>query len=277
MSNRIHFFFVFIALILFLGSCRNSDRDLDTDTTIAKSYILSEQYFSDPFFWTHKLMANQKVTQTGVFYIDSLEECLTNASIVRDPQTGITDISFTFDETVTCNDRRIRRGNLAGRIWGNYKDENATIRITSSFYYINGLRLQMVDSLENLGRNLDSSLIFSSQVRNAKMSNDTTYIEWDANHQWTWTEGEEDGAYFNDLYEGTGLIKSLSFNGNTFTAEIIEPLIRDVGCFWIAGGEVNQQPENILPRTITFGDANNYCDNEVGVKISQRDYTIKID
>ena len=50
MVKTTQFFFLLFSIVLIFGSCRNSDRDLDTDTTIARSYALSEQYFSDPFF-----------------------------------------------------------------------------------------------------------------------------------------------------------------------------------------------------------------------------------
>jgi hypothetical protein len=276
MVKTTQFFFLLFGIVLIFNSCRNSDRDLDTDTTIARSYAFSEQYFSDPFFWTHKLLVNPALTQNNLTYLDSVEGCLNNVSIIKNATTNITDFTLVFDETTTCNDGRVRKGQIEGRVWGSFKDENSTIRITSSFYYINGFRVNMVDSLQNLGRDLDSSLVFSSHVRNAVISNDTNYIEWDANHEWTWSFGEKNRQYVNDELKATGLIKSLSYNGNSYTAEIIEPLMMDLGCYWITEGKVNQQPENILPRTLNFG-SNSFCDNLVDVRISQRDYEIKID
>lgn len=267
-------FFLALGVIAFTG-CRNSDRDKDTDVKIARSYALSEQYFNDPFFWVFKLMINPNLTQNNLIYLDSVENCITNSIGIK--KTGnITEVTILFNSTQSCNDNRVRKGEVKAKIWGDFKQENSTAKITTRYFFINDIQVDITDSLHNLGRDSDSNLVFSSRVRNGILQSDTLYVEWDANHTWTWSIGESNRQYSNDELTGIGLVKSLSYTGNTYTAEIIEPLKMDLGCYWITEGVVNMQPENILPRDLNFG-SNAFCNNEVDVRIMQRNYVVTID
>ncbi len=262
--------------MLVFTSCRDSFRDNDRDTSSAKSYAISEHYFSDPYLWVNKLLVNPMPTKDTMIYLDSAEECINNIQITPYPKLGYTDLTISFDENATCFDGRVRKGEINARVWGSYKTTGTRLSIKSNVYFINDFRVIVNDSLENLGRDADSGLVFSSRIRNGVIDGDSIYVEWDANHEYTWASGEKTLVYHDDEFSISGNVRSRTFNGNTISADIIEPLLRDLGCFWITAGTVEMKPENLLVRYLDFGDGK-YCENDFDVTISQSKQTIAID
>jgi hypothetical protein len=270
-------FILFLSILSLISwSCRNSVRDLDRDVTSAKSYSIAQQYFSDPYLWMNKLLVNPSITKNALYYLDSVENCISNVQVNPFPKLGYTDIVMEFDDDATCFDGRVRKGKLTARLWGNYKTEGSRLSVRTNFYFINDAQVSIEDSLENTGRALDSSITFSSRVRNGTIEEDSLYIEWDGNHEYTWQSGERTKVYHDDDFYIVGSVRTRAYNGNYATAIIIEPLYRDLGCFWVTGGTVELQPENLLPRTINYGTGQ-YCENDIDVTIAQTVKSITID
>lgn len=261
-----------------LFGCNDSFRDTDDDLTVARSFVISEQYAYDPFIWVHKLFSDKATLGDSIPSLDKAEGCVVGIEVSDLNSYPITfTIDFADDSITTCSDGRVRVGKLNGKIWRPYKSIGATIRIDAEVYLINGTRVFLTDSIRNVGRNESGNLEFLSRIREARIQGDTLNMLWSANQIWEWTSGEATGGYADDVLQASGnVVDALSYRGNNYETQIIEPIVWPLNCKWPTAGVIEQQPNNLLPRRLDYGEKTS-CDNEVNVKILETGYTIRID
>lgn len=260
-----------VLITIVATSCTKTWRDNDNDTTIAKSYAISDQYLTDGYFWAHKLLSGSDFIASA----DSIENAEFGIKSI-DVSSTVYPVEFIVDfgndSNNVCADNRVRNGQLRIKAWNPYRQKGATFRITGSFYEINGISVDFEDSLTHTGGITNT---YSSRIRDAYLLNDTIKIEWSSNLNYEWKAGDSTAALEDDFIHVTGQARAFSYNGAQYIAEITSPLIRTLNCHWITVGKVTQKADNIRDRKLDYGLG--VCENFVEVGIGESAYTITID
>ena len=250
-------------------SCR---RERDNDTNSAQDNAIAESSYDD---------ANDMADQAGkgVNLDLKLEQesslLSTCATVTRDTTTNPKTITIDFGTTnCTCSDGRVRRGKVLVSYTGKYREVGSHIEIGFDNYYVNDNHVEGTRTVDNLGFNADSNLVFHVVVDGTITKTDGTVIDWVCDRTREWIAGFDTDIRIDDAYKVTGTASGTRSNGINFTAETVTPLIRKVSCHQFVSGQLRLTPSGKPERLIDFGNGD--CDNEATVTINGNDYTIQL-
>lgn len=205
-----------------------------------------------------------------------------NATVTLTTSGTTKTVTIDFGATeVTCMDGKRRKGKIIVTFTGNYRDANGTHTITFENYFVNDYKVEGSRQVTNNGKNADNQTVFS--VTSAITIHDANgkSMTWNSTRTRTWVEGESTTYLSNgidgikdDAYDITGSATGSTFDGNSFTATIIQPLRIMGECRWIIKGVLEFTPDGKTTRTVDYGDGTQ--DNVVTVTINGVGYTVMI-
>ncbi|MCC6837275.1 MAG: hypothetical protein IT234_01940 [Bacteroidia bacterium] len=264
-----------LSLSVLITSCRKED-DNDTETGIAGDHALAEGSFNDV-----NNIADEASTGTLTSYlnpINSGERSITSACATITNDTTVNPRLLTIDFGSTncpCSDGRNRRGIINVSYTGAYRDSGSVHTITFTNYFVNDNQLLGTKTVTNNGRNTTGNLVYSISVSGQIIkANGGGTITWTSARQREWVAGETTPQWNDDSYLITGTGNGTSASGNTFTANIVQALKRDIGCRYFVAGQVGITPNGKATRFINFG--NGTCDNAATVTINGNVYNITL-
>jgi hypothetical protein len=272
-TNTLKLGFVALAFSasVLMVSCQRDKLSQDEDTEMANDNSLSEFVYDD----IDQIVDDASTKQTG----DNLGNYKTSSNcavITHDTLSTPKSITVDFGTTnCLCNDGRYRKGQILITYTGKYADSGSMRNITFNNYHVNNSHIMGSKTVENMGKNANNQTYFDIDV-NGLIIKATTgdSIIWNTNRERTWVQGEGTSAWADDIYHISGSGNGKRANGNTWTMNIIQPLVKDLSCNWISAGVIELQPTGKALRTINFGNGN--CDNQATVTINGGTYTINL-
>lgn len=257
-------------------SCKKKQDDMDNDTSAAGDNALAEATYND----VHNI-ADQASTGTLTSYsptFNSNEKGLLSSCATVTINTTVNPHTITVDfGTVNCqcSDGRNRRGIINITYTGNYRDSASTHTITFTNYYVNDNQVLGTKTVTNIGRNAAGHSVFSISVNGTiiKANNGGT-ITWTSSRTREWIIGESTPNCSDDVYLISGSASGTNTSGNSFTAQITNPLRRELSCRHFVSGTFTLTPSGKATRTIDFG--NGVCDDQATVTINGNVYNITL-
>lgn len=271
---------VLVAASMAFTGCRRDEED--TDTSAAADNAFAESCFSDVTNIADEAgisgsLSNYRLGDPNTGGLLSVCATVTFGNINTADQDTIT-IDFG-SVNCTCNDGRNRRGKILVYYSGQYRDSAAEHTITFDNYYVNDNQVLGTKTVTNLGHiSPAGNLVYDIDVNGQiVLANGDGIITWTSQRQREWTAGESTGVWYDDMYSITGTASGTSANGENFTVNITNPLIRNMalGCRrHFTQGTVELTPGNRPMRTIDFGTG--ACDDIATVTINNHTYTIHL-
>ncbi|GAB4134666.1 MAG: hypothetical protein Fur0041_08160 [Bacteroidia bacterium] len=264
---------------LVLTSCRRDEED--TDTNASSDNAFAEAMYNDVTNIADEAGYNGTVSNYRLG--DPADNGLlsTCATVTFDSLSNADQDTITINfGTTNCqgNDGRYRRGKIYVYYTGRYRDSASTHTITFDNYFVNDNQILGTKTVTNLGHNSAGHLVYDINVNGQIIlaSNGGTII-WTSQRQREWVQGETTPLWNDDIYSITGSANGTSANGETFTVQITNPLIRNMafGCRrHFVQGTFQITPQNKPMRTVDFGSG--ACDDIATVTINNRTYTIHL-
>lgn len=250
---------VFLGIsLLFLVSCKDSDRDDDTTTTTSRDYAMVQSMAMDMFKIVHQsalstkgISANNLSTSISIFGCDTL---------IPDTTSLPMQLTIAFDSCLTNG--ILRTGEIKASFSSKYDTPGATTSISFLNYSHNNMLVSGTLSLTNNGIvNGKPTFSFSANGLKVEEGKKNRNVFWNANQTITQTAGETTADFTDDNFKIVGVSNGRAFAGNAFTTNT-DSLFYAGNCNWIESGLATVSPENIAVRTLDFGST---CDNKAWV------------
>lgn len=252
-------------------SCQKETPDEDTSTT--SDNALAENIFNDV-----KDIADQAYAGTLTSYKRTVESdailITPCATITHD--TLVTPHKITIDFGLVnclCKDGKYRRGEIIITYTGKYKDSATVITHTFNNYFVNDNQILGTKTVTNNGKNSSGNVNYSIQVNGTiLLANNAGTITWVSSRNREWIAGYVTPTWLDDVYLITGSASGSKTPGNSYTALIINPLRKEIGCKHFVSGSLEITPTGKATRTLDYG--NGICDNIATVTINGKVFTI---
>jgi len=197
------------------------------------------------------------------------------ATVTRDTINHVITIDFGSSNCM-CLDGRYRRGEIIiSYSGGGYFDSGSVKTITFNAYYVNDNHVEGTKSITNNGLNQAGHYTWNIVATNMKITRtDGKYHEWNMNRVREMIQGQNTETIWDDAYSITGSANGTCSNGNSCSATITNPLIREIACHWIQQGTIVITPSNKPVMTLDFGSGN--CDDIATVTVNNVSHTITL-
>ena len=251
------------------SSCDKEYSPLDQETiNLADDDAVSEAVFEDVFGSvddaTIALDEAMKNGDPKSGTLDIEDEC--PAVTVEHPGTGIWPKIITIDYGTGCTGfyGHTRSGKIVIEVTGPRRIEGSKRTVTFDDYYFNGIRVEGIKVLENLGLNANENFVISSVLTGGKLIlPDGKTIEREADHQREWVAGFLTLNRWDDECLVTGSAYGCNIDGVNYTRTIISALHWKRVCIFIVSGVVSIEREGSEPFELDYGDGE--CDNKAVV------------
>lgn len=261
-----------------LQSCKKTS---DTTTQEATNQALAESTYND----VHN-MADQASTTGTINYKDAADQGILATVIITRDSTGpggqyTTTIDFGTTNQ-TCADGRTRRGKIIISHTGRYWAQGTVINITFDNYYVNDNKVLGTKTLTNGGVNALGQPYFNVNVQGSiELANNGGTITWSSQRTRTYLAGYTTPGYlWDDKIQVTGSASGTTAAGNTYSATITNPLIRDFTCpaglgrWHFVQGTIVLSVAGRSDRTLDYGSGT--CDNAATFTVDGRVYNITL-
>lgn len=282
-TKQILFGLISFAALLVLSNCKS--RQLNQDATAAEDNNIAEAKWDD--------VGDQVDGSVELNPNDTIPAWNNCATLRVDTLGSPFPILFTLDFGETeclCDDGRLRKGSIIYELSGFYRMTGTTVKVSTDDYFVDGYKVVGSRITTNLGKNSNDLPEFSIQVSDAEITTpEGETITWNCDRTRTWAEGSETGFFtkdtvnggvlgwaglLDDVYEITGLASGTTRDGRAYTATITSPIRVELDCKWITSGEVELKPDELLTRTLNYGDGT--CDDAATVTIGRKSYDITL-
>lgn len=207
-----------------------------------------------------------------------LSECATITREINEARDTMLMVIDFGTENCTAEDGRERRGKIIITRYGDHYWDG-TFEVTNTF------ENYFVDNNQVVGTKVVSGFINAEGMRVHNMIDNGSIILADAAGTITWSatrtrtvvEGSETRTKFDDVVEVTGTSSGTDAEGNSFSCQIVEPLVRihEIGCHRhpVSGiVQILRSPDTEI--TINYGDGT--CDNLAEVTTNGVTETIEL-
>lgn len=242
--------FALLALTFIFVSCQKEDITSTDDISAEQSFTDVENVMDD-------------AGDEALFRIAEVEPgsgCPT-ITWAQDKGTYPNTVTIDFGESCVGSNGRVRSGKLVVELTGSYYTEGMVRTITPDGFTVNGWTLEGTRTVTNMGLNEQSQMYWTVVVEGAKLTdNEGNFGTWEASRVRTLVEGAETEGCEDNVVAITGGSSGVGRQGKSFTATIIEPIIKPRSCRWPVSGVREVQVEGRdAPRSLDFGDGE--CDN----------------
>lgn len=236
--------------------------------------VLAENIFADVFNQSGKASKDAEEQTNDKNFKGVLTGC---------PTITISPFDLTWPKVITVDfgqtnclgtDGRNRRGIINVHATESWYTNGSVTTITFTDYFIDDHKVEGTEIITNNGRNLDSNLVFTADVQNAKITKpDNTFLLWNSLRQQEWIEGEPTILNpYDDAYLVTGNVTGTSSGGENYTINTIAPLNVLVGCQWIRAGIIDINIQGMPTIRVDYG--NGTCDGLADAIINGVTYPI---
>ncbi|MBK8493765.1 MAG: hypothetical protein IPL50_01305 [Chitinophagaceae bacterium] len=182
--------------------------------------------------------------------------------------TVVPNIPHVFPKTVTIDfgngclgrDGKFRKGKIVSIYTNPMVVPGAKVSTTFIHYQVDSLKIEGTHITENTSTsNMQGWMV---KVIEGKITNVTTnrWILWNSTKNVLQVAGNGTPHFpLDDIYKITGNARSINSGGHTWTALVIDPLIKKFTCRWIVQGSI-KFVRNGREALLVFGDGR--CDNQ---------------
>ena len=264
--------------VVFYG-CKKEEKLESSDTESSSDHSLAEAAFNDVANIADEAADSGVVSSYKRQNSNQVLSVLSNCSMVtRDTVSNphLITVDFGINNCVGA-DGKNRRGKILISYTGKYKDAGTVIHISFDNYFVNDNQLAGTKTITNNGLNAAGHISYSIKVDgNIILANNGGVITWVSDRTREWLEGYATDDRKDDVYSITGNGSGVSARGISYTALIINPLIKKMasGCKHFVSGSIEITPKGKLTRTIDFGGGG--CDDEATVTVGKSTRTITL-
>lgn len=245
MKKSILFLFALLGAVAAFQSCKKEDANESLITTtedLSASEDYSEQIDID---------ADIAIEERGG------GSCPT-VTFAQPEGTWPNTITIDYGASCTRPDGRVLSGKLIIEQTAEIRTPGAVRTLTHDNFFIDGVKVEGTKTWTNNGQNADGFWSYTKEATDMQLTfEDGSITTWNKTRTSTLIEGGTTATHYDDVWSSIGSANGVNRNGNTFTATIIEPLIKRADCRWISEGKIELTVE-LRTRTLDFGDGT--CD-----------------
>lgn len=259
----------FLMGVFFVG-CDRERLSQNFDASFSENQAFAEATFNDV-----KEIADEAATGTMSAYKTSgvTGQC---ATITHDTSTSPHILRIDFGSTnCLCNDGRNRRGAIIVTYTGRYRDAGHTHTFSFDDYHVNDNQVLGTKTVTNMGGQEGGNPYFSIEVNGSiVLSEGRGTITQVSTRTREWLEGSETLDPFDDVYLITGSATGQTRKGDQYSASVIEPLRKEIGCRWLVSGIIRMEIDGQHTRERDYGTGE--CDNQATVIVNGTERTITL-
>lgn len=279
---------ILMSAFVVLYGCKKDEEVKEFDTQSAQDNSLAEATFNDALEIANQAIANGSTGLSTYRLQHPQGTFLSNcASVTLSPdssgQGGTIVVDFGASSCL-CDDGRYRKGAINVDFTATYRDSGAVISASFTNYFVgidssNMFQVTGNKTVTNKGHNSAGNLWFTIDVNGQLQNRNGAIMSWTSQRQREWLEGESTSglnlqAWIDDVYAITGTASGTTFEGKSYTANIINPLIVDLGCRWIKAGIFELTPAGLATRTLNYGSG--ACDQFATVTVNGATFDIRL-
>jgi hypothetical protein len=259
---------------LSVQSCRESERDEDTETLSARDYALAHHIFDDAFRQIHRYAMGDTILNDTTIKQQKFDQCINRRYSFLSDTVAVFPIMLQLyyaDEGKTCNDSAVRYGVMRANFSGKYLNKGTVTTITFENYKKATYRAEGEVVVTNLGFNEDGRRYYTLEVKEGLITGNNIHIDFDGLFTYVWVAGSTTDIDFDDdVFEITeGFVNGRNSRGSTFSTEITSAYTSDFTCPHFTAGRSSMEVQNLVPRNLNYGEVTE-CDN---LLISRRNNT----
>jgi hypothetical protein len=185
----------------------------------------------------------------------------TGVTITAEPNdtTFPKTVTVNYGDGVVCRDGKQRKGKVILTFSAPIRKPGAVLTITLQDYYVNKAHIEGVKTITNLSVN--GAVKYSVKIEGGKVAwPNGRGFTYEGTKTVTQIEGAATASCADDVYS-TEVNTTIKYaNGVTVTKSTETPLIKSVGCHWIANGKLKITINNRV-LYVDFGTTGNCDDN----------------
>lgn len=240
--------FVLLALIASITAFESCKKEDTNDAVIATAEDLSA---NEDYTEQIDLDADLAVEERGG------GPCPT-VSFAQPEGTWPNTITIDYGSACTRPDGRVLSGKLIIYQTATIRTPGAVRTVTHDNFFVDGTQVEGTRSWTNNGQNADAQWSYTKVATDMKLTfEDGSITTWSKTRNSTLIEGGNTATHWDDVWSSTGTASGINRNGNNFTADITEPLVKRANCRWISSGVI-EFTVGARTRSLDFGDGT--CD-----------------
>lgn len=248
---------VFASAVLFAAgvftACKKDNSAAETDFQTTSTDLVTVEDLSEQAEIDADLAIEERGGNTGCPTITSTQPI------------GVFPNTITVDfgtDGCTRPNGRVLKGQIIINQSAPRTELNATRVATFQDFYVNDVRVDGSHTAVSNGLDASGNPFWSRTGTKTLTWPDGKTATWESAHTVTQTEGNGTPELADNVWKIEGSCSGTNRNGQDFTSEITEPLIKRANCRWIVDG-MRTIEHGIRSRTIDFGDGD--CDNDATV------------
>lgn len=167
-------------------------------------------------------------------------------------------ITIDFGSGCTRPNGRVLKGKLIIEQSAEIRTPGAVRTIAHEDFYVDDVKVEGTRTWTNNGQNADGLWSYSKVATDMKLTfSDGEFTTWNRTSTSVLIEGGGTATHFDDVWSTTGEAEGVNRNGDEFTSETVEPLIKHADCRWISEGVI-EFTVGTRTRSLDFGDGT--CD-----------------
>jgi len=193
--------------------------------------------------------------------------------VLADSCPVITISAGTFPKTITINygtgcsgfNGSTRSGKIIINVTDRRNVLNATRTVTFDNYYFNGIKIDGIKELKNLGPDSNQNMLISEKLTGGKLTlPDGKIIERTVEHQREFIAGWNTKSIWDDECLITGTATGKNINGVAYTNTILTALHWTRVCEFLVSGSVKFERSGVEPIVLDYGTGN--CDAKATIQ-----------
>ncbi len=277
--------------LIFFASCKKDNNtnsttnpDPQLSANAAQNDATAEEQFDDVFnisMGVQSSDAGQDIglgTGTNIIYRtfntdrtaspDSTARCYTVTVDPKGANEFPKTVTFDFGSGCTGKDGKVRSGKIITVFTGPMRTAGSKATTTFMDYNVDTFMVEGTCTIENTSTGNKTAwtvTVTDGKITNTKNSN---WVKWNAVHEHAQTEGNSTPYNpLDDVFQITGNSSGSNSNGNSWSTNITQPLIRKFICPWREQGEIKlTRNSGAITAVLDYGDGT--CDNKATVTIN---------
>lgn len=251
---------LFSAVLVFNG-CKKDD-PADTETVTATDNSICENEFMRMLPTLNSIAIDEPGVQrdgSGNHVASNCPDVYVPDSMNAYPRHMYIDYGTGCTDPV---DGKVRKGQIICEFDRPFDSLGAVITISFDTFMVGAIKFEGVVTITRTSANSFTQSIVNGKC--SKAGSEPWNILYDAQRTITFTSGTNSSSD-PQIITISGTNTGTDRQGNTWTANITTPIVRDLGCTWLTQGEMVVTPAGKSERTINFGDGT--CNNKATITI----------
>ncbi len=284
----------FLAGLMSLASCKKDNNINNTDNPdpalsvdAAQSDVNAASQFEDVFNITMSVQSSDAGEDIGLGTGGNIIY-RTDGTASPDPRcftvTVVPKIAHEFPKTVTWDfgsgcvgkDGKLRSGKIVTIFTGPMLVPGSKTSTSFINYNVDSFKIEGTHTIEN--KSTSNHFAWQVNILNGKITNTQSnkWVEWNSVRNHEQIKGNGSPFYsLDNVYQITGSSEGSKSNGNSWTSEITQPVIRKFTCAWRVKGEITfNRNSNTKTAVLDYGDGS--CDDQATVTVNGKSHVITL-